>query len=707
MDDKLAFAQRLQTLLAAAPFGLDKPLQQILGMIEVPKEAARGDLAFPCFNLAKELRQAPPKIAAALLPGIQAALADDPRFARVEAAGPYVNVALDDRRLFAARIPAILDGSFLAPQPARGERMMIEYSQPNTHKVFHVGHTRNVSLGDACVRICRHAGYDVVASNYIGDVGTHIAKCLWYLTTCHRGAIPATDRGAFLGEMYAAADGMLDLSRLTRAPFPGVVAARVTAAAPHPAEPKWTVVDLDTGTQRRQVVCGGRGFVAGDLVPYAKLGAKIGKRRVEAVDRLGVMSEGMICSQQELDLGDDRDLVPVLPADRAPGTPIAEIYRIAGALDAATPVLAEHERRQAGVRDVLKRLEEGEPEITALWQQTRQWSLDEFQEIYAWLDATFDHFFYESEVGEEGKQIVLKARDAGLLIESEGTIGADLSRFNLPFFMLLKSDGTGLYSTKDLALAERKFDQFHIDRSVYVVDASQSLHFQQVFRTLEILGYERAQRCFHLAYGMVMVPEGKMSSRAGNVIPFVRLKDELIRHVRGKFLDEFVGQWPEAEIDEAARRVVIATIRYGMLNQDNNKNIIFDLEEWTNPSGNTGPYLMYAYVRTRSILREIGGYDLAAADWSLLTHDSERALVRTLGRFPAIVTEAAEAYQPQSLCIYLFELSKDFSRFFRECSVKHAGDRALQAARAALVDAVGRVLQQGLALLGIQTAERM
>lgn len=707
MDPKPALAEMLRAALARAPLSLDKDAAELEALLQVPKDASHGDFAFPCFALAKELRQAPPKIAAALADALRDELANDPRFAGADPAGPYLNVTLDKARQFGEVLGRVLDGSFLAPAAARGERVMIEYSQPNTHKVFHVGHTRNVALGDACVRLCRFAGFDVVAANYIGDVGTHIAKCLWYFRTSYRGEVPATDRGAFLGEMYTEADRRLDLSRLTRAPFPGVTTARVLDVAPHPGEPRWQVVSLETGEGGKTVVCGGRGFSAGDVVAYARVGSKVGKRRVDVADRQGVASEGMICGEAEIRQGEDNDRIHVFPAGTPLGVEIAELLRVEGALDPAVPVLEEHERRQQGVRDVLKALEQGEPELTALWRETRQWSLDEFHAIYRWLDATFDHFFYESEVADEGKAIVKKALEDGLLIVSDGAVGADLSDRKLPFFMLLKSDGTGLYSTKDIALAERKFDEFHIDRSVYVVDVSQSLHFSQVFATLEKFGYEKARLCHHLAYGMVMVPEGKMSSRAGNVVPFVRLKDQLIQHVRTKFLDAFRGEWSDEEIEETARRIVIATIRYGMLNQDNNKNIVFDLEEWSNPTGNTGPYLMYAYTRTRSILREIDGYDAAAADWAALGHDTERGLLATLLRFPRVAESAALGYQPQLLCIYLYDLAKDFSRFYRECSVKRAETDGLRHARAALVDAAGQVLKTGLGLLGIQTVERM
>lgn len=710
-ETKMALAELIKDALARAPFQLTRTTDEVAGMIQVPKDAAMGDFAFPCFALAKELKQAPPKIAATLGDALGDALRADPCFASAIAAGPYLNVALDKARQFAEVIPKIVDGTFTAARPPRGERVMIEYSQPNTHKVFHVGHTRNVALGDACVRLCRFAGFDVVAANYIGDVGTHIAKCLWYFRTHWKGDVPDTDRGAFLGEMYSAADRMLDLSRMTSAPFPGVTTARVISIEAHPSEPRWKVVRVQTATGEKTVVCGGIGFADGDVVAYAGVGAKVGKRRVGTADRAGVSSEGMICGDAEIKQGEDNDKIHVFPEGTAVGVEIAEVFRIQDATDPQVPLLEEYERRQRGVREVLKALEQGEPEITALWQETRQWSLDEFQEIYRWIGAQFDHDFYESEVADAGKAIVKRALDDGILIRSEGAIGADLTAHKLPFFMLQKSDGTGLYSTKDLALAKRKFDDFHIDRSIYVVDISQSLHFQQVFATLTMLGYEKAKLCHHLAYGMVMLPDGKMSSRDGNVIPFVRLRDNLTEHIRTKFLDPLQENakedWSPEQIADTARRVAIGTIRYGMLNQDNNKNIVFDLEEWSNPSGNTGPYLMYAYTRTRSILREIDGYDIAAADWSGLNNVTEHGLLATLLRFDKAVADAVKGYQPQLLCIYLYDLAKDFSRFYRECSVKHAENPGLRHARAALVDSTGRVLGRGLELLGIQPVERM
>jgi arginyl-tRNA synthetase len=713
LDTKQEFAGRLNEAIERVLAGaLAAPSRdEIAAAIQVPKELKNGDLSWPCFTLAKALKKPPPAIAAEIA-AVFASGAPAP-FSRIIAAGGYLNAFVDKAAGFGALLPKILDGSYLAPRPPRGERVMIEYSQPNTHKVFHVGHTRNVSLGDSLVRLSRFVGCDVVAANYIGDVGTHIAKCLWYFKSVFggdRSKVPVTNRGAFLGSMYAEADKLLDLSALTRAPHPGVTVARVNSITPHPASPAgatWQVVTLDTAAGSKTVVCGGHSFAVGDFVAWAKPGVRLGKRRIELADRGGVPSEGMICGEAEISLGDDNQKIAVLPRSARVGQEISDLFALDGAVASGESVLAVWNARNEAVRGVLQALEKGEPELTALWRETREWSLAEFRDIYAWLEAPFDHFFYESEVGDEGKDIVLAECEKGTLIRSEGTIGADLAEYKLPFFMLLKSDGTGLYSTKDLALAKRKFDQFKIDRSVYVVDVSQSLHFQQVFATLRKLGYAQAAKCHHLAYGMVVLPDGKMSSRKGNVVPFSELKDQLVAYIRKQFLDAQLGELSEAEVHETARRVVIGTIKYGMLNQDNAKNIVFDLAEWTAPTGNTGPYLLYAYARTRSVLRELGGYDLATADWGALGHEAESELLKTLGRFEKVVATAASEYQPQLLCIYLYDLARDISRFWVGCPIMKAENPGLKNARAALADAAGRVLGKGLELLGIQTVDRM
>ena len=736
------FSAKIQEL------GLQKSEDEIYKFFENPKDSKMGDIAFPCFPLARELKKAPPMIANEIASALQNQTELKKDFSQIQAAGPYINFVINKANLAADLIPKILNKSFTAKRASTGVRSMIEYSQPNTHKGFHVGHTRNVALGDSLVRIIEWSGDDVVAANYIGDVGTHIAKCLWQYTKYTKNpnspefAVIKKDnlnKGEFLGQFYVLADRALDFSALSQCPIPHISCAKVIETSVHPKNPKWNVLKIETNnagtTETKTVVSAAKAVPVNTLLAFAKPGARLAGRLVSEVDKEGVLSQGMLCSGLELGLNEDNENLHILDSNTPVGKELADIYAnssikylrngevlISGLVEEKAYIHYQEANlyksiselilgRNKEVSDCLKALEKGSGPLYDLWQETRQWSLQDFNDVYNWLEARFDHFFYESEVSDSGKSIVKEFLDKGVFVKSEGAVGADLSAHKLGFFMVLKSDGTGLYSTKDLSLAQLKFEKFKIDRSVYVVDAAQSMHFQQVFKTLELMGYQQAKKSYHLSYGQVMLPDGKMSSRKGNVIPFSELKNILLEKIVRDFLASYKDLWTAAEIENTARRIAIATIKYGMLNQDNNKNIIFDMNEWTARSGNTGPYMMYAYTRTRSILRElqsrIGNIDYSKADWNLLSHNTEQEVIGKLQEFPNVVARAAEFYSPQQLCIYLYDLSKDFSRMYDQCSVVHAESESLKISRAALVDACGIVIEAGLNLLGIKTVEKM
>jgi len=295
----------------------------------------------------------------------------------------------------------------------------------------------------------------------------------------------------------------------------------------------------------------------------------------------------------------------------------------------------------------------------------------------------------------------------GKLVRSNGALGSDLSQFGLGFCMVLKSNGSGLYATKDLALAIRKFEKFKINKSIYVVDAAQTLHFKQVFKTLELLGFDDARRCYHLPYGLVVLPDGKMSSRKGNVIYFATLVEMLNQQIDRDYLSKYVGKWEPKELEEARHAIAVATIKYGMLNHDTAKDIVFDIKEWTAKSGNTGPYLMYAYARTRSIAREVIAPSHAKVDFSLLTHPTERTALTIMHNFWYSVQTALQKNNPSGLCDYVYELSKSLSNWYESVSCKNAETVDLMATRLAFLQALGLLLKTGLALLGIQVIERM
>ncbi len=588
-----AIAERLASALRAA--GLDESPEALAERIEQPPDASLGDYAFPCFPFAKALRKAPPKIAAELAESVRGSIDGGGLLTGVEAAGPYVNFRVAMPEMARRTIPAILSGAYFSENREPGRpKVMVEYSQPNTHKAFHVGHMRNVALGDALVRILEYDGHEVIAANYIGDVGTHIARCLWFYLH-HRAELgeqaepppePPAARGEWLGRLYTAA------------------------------------------TQR---------------------------------------------------------------------------------IDHAPEELKIHYLRE--VSRVLQAIEAGRGDVADLWRETRQWSLDAFAEIYHWLRARFDHVFYESEMEKSGRAAVEIGLARGVFQRSQGAVGIDLAAHGLGFFLVLKADGTTLYATKDLALAQAKFERYGIEQSIYVVGAEQTLHFRQVFKTLELLGYAQARHCHHLAYGLVTLPEGKMSSRAGNVILFSELRKRMHEYILANYLGAHREEWDEAEIEETARRIAVAAIRYGMVKQDPSRSIVFNLEDWLVSEGDTGTYLCYATTRIASVLRQVaqarGLEPDAGADLNLLVHENERALLRGLHDFNRVAQRAARQLRPNLVANALFSLCKDFSRAYTTCSVLHAETDALARARLALFGATGTLLRAGCRLIGIEPPERM
>lgn len=699
--------------------GVNLSRAEIENLLETPKDSAHGDVAFPCFQLARALRKAPPAIASELASKLSALIEGNGEIQKVVAVGPYINFILNKASLAAALVPAILSGEFLKPRAAQSERVMVEFGNVNTHKSFHVGHIRNAALGDSIARLFEWRGFPTVRANYLGDEGTHVAKCLWYMQSHPEQVMPKTNRLEFMGNAYVQATAQLDLATYSRVEMRGIKTARVERIEPHPHEAEWLVVTLLTTdgvvpvvTQKKNAQL----IKPGSIVPHAAPGATLGIRKIGVADRKGVQSVGLMLGEEELGIGSENQVLnlslrPELLhiAPEGVGIDLVEVFKIPGSLPDGQLILPTIDAWNKEVSAVLQGLEGQDPKMKELWLKTRQWSIDELKEVFTWLNCSFEHFFFESEYGESSKELVRDFQKRGVFHESQGAVGVDLSKEGLGFCLLIKRDGTALYATRDLTLAQRKFEEFKIDRSVYVVDAGQTLHFQQVFRCLELMGYEQVKKCYHCSYGQVVLPEGKMSSRKGTVILMSQLKDRLLSAINTEFLDKYKGEWSDEERRETARRIALATMRYGMLNLDNNSNVIFDLNAWTARTGNTGPYMMYAYARTRSILRELGESetDLQSARWELLTHETEIEVLRQINEYHSLLESACSRYSPHMVCSYVYELAKSFSRMYQNCSVLHAETPELKRARAGLVAATGLVIRHGLSILGIETVERM
>ncbi len=370
---------------------------------------------------------------------------------------------------------------------------------------------------------------------------------------------------------------------------------------------------------------------------------------------------------------------------------------------------SQEEQIKKDMTAIFKEIESGKGEYYDLWRETREWSLDLMKDIYKWADISFDHWYFESDIDEASLKLVKKYQKKGLFKEDQGAVGIDLSDEKLGFCLLIKSDGHGLYATKDLELARQKFEDHNIEKSIYIVDKRQSLHFSQVFNVLGKMGFENAKNCYHLAYDFVELPEGAMSSRKGTVVALQDLVDEMTNMIKSMYLNRYEGDWSKEEIDLTAQIVALGAIRYGMLRVDANRIIVFDMKEWLRLDGESGPYIQYVYARIYSMCEKLGYSEknIKNVNWDLLNHKAEIELLVKLSQFNQVVLSSCEQYKTHSLCSYLYDLGKLFNYFYAECSVGKAETSELKDARLALSKAVALTIEKGLNLLGIPAPKKM
>ena len=327
------------------------------------------------------------------------------------------------------------------------------------------------------------------------------------------------------------------------------------------------------------------------------------------------------------------------------------------------------------------------------------------EDVYTWANVSFDSWYWESTVDSDSVKLVNKYYEDGLFIKDNGAIGIDLSDDKLGFCLLLKSDGTGLYATKDLELARRKFEDQKIEKSIYVVDNRQALHFKQVFKTLEKMGFENAKDCVHLQYEMVELTDGAMSSRKGNIVPLQSLIDQMQETIKSNYLKKYENEWSSEEIEKCAHQIASAAIKFGMNRIDPNKKIVFDMQEWLKLDGESGPYIQYVYARINSMLAK--GDTQTQVNYDCLVEDQERNVALHLNHFNDVVENALKNYKSNLLCNYLYDLSKSFNQFYANCPILKCEDEKIRAARLSLSQQVANTLERGLALLGIECPKRM
>lgn len=541
--------------------------------LEIPPSEAMGDWGWPCFNLAKEQKKSPATVAKE----IAAKLVASELIAQVKAVGPYVNFTIDYGKVAQLIIAEILKqkNKFGQGKAGKAQRVMIEFSQPNTHKELHIGHLRNICIGSALVNLYRASGYKVIAANYIGDTGAHVAKTLWYLQNyVNQTDYPAGRRelGEFLGQAYTA----------------------------------------------------------------------------------------------------------------------------------SVKKIKENEAYQAQAQEILKKLESGDPGLTKLWQQTRQWSLDLFKEVYQELGVKFDVVFYESEEEKQSQKMSAQLLKYPFIKKSQGALIADLNEYDLGVLVLLRKDGTALYGIKDLPLAVKKFKKFKISRSIYLIDIRQSQYLKQIFKILQLMGFNKEM--IHVPYEFVQLKSGIISSRSGNVITYEEVKDAALN----KAIEETQKRhplWSDEKIKEVSSKIVTAALKFGMLKSGNDKILTFDLESALDTAGFSGPYLQYTAARMNSVLNK-AGKQKSKPDYNNLQANIEKTLIKDLLAYQEILMAVISSNDPAVLSQYLYKLAQNFNAFYHELPILKAEPK-IKMSRLHLLKSINQVIINGMELLGLPILEEM
>ena len=359
-------------------------------------------------------------------------------------------------------------------------------------------------------------------------------------------------------------------------------------------------------------------------------------------------------------------------------------------------------------QEMLRKWEANDPEVRALWMKMNSWVYAGFDETYKRMGVSFDKIYYESNTYLEGKSEVEKGLVSGAFYRREdGSVWADLTKDGLDEKLLLRSDGTSVYMTQDIGTAKLRFQDYPIDKMVYVVGNEQEYHFKVLSILLDRLGFPFGKELVHFSYGMVELPNGKMKSREGTVVDADDLMDKMVEDAKEISKDKVntLQGITEEEANEIARKVGLGALKYFILKVDPRKNMLFNPAESIDFNGNTGPFIQYTYARIQSVLRK------AESQWtlgSLVSLDpKELALIQRLCEYPAIVRNAGENFSPAVICNYAYDLACDFNSFYHDLSILNEPDANKRALRLLLAKNVAKVIQSALGLLGIEVPERM
>ncbi|MFN3760295.1 MAG: arginine--tRNA ligase [Algoriphagus aquaeductus] len=578
-------------------FNHDLPLEQI--SLAPTKKEFEGSYTFVVFPFLK-ISQTTPENTGNLIG--EYLKANVPAVRDFNVVKGFLNLVLNER-VWLDLFQKIYSNHSLGQLPSNGQKVMVEYSSPNTNKPLHLGHLRNNFLGYSVAEILKANGYEVIKANLVNDRGIHICKSMVAYQHFGNGETPESSglKGDHLAGKY------------------------------------YVKFDIEYKNQIKELISRGQ-------------------------------------SEEEAKKN--------------------------------APILLE-------AQEMLRKWEAGDEAVVSLWKQMNSWVYAGFDATYRKMGVNFDKFYYESDTYLLGKDIVEEGLAKEVFFKKEnGSVWVDLTDEGLDEKLVLRGDGTSVYITQDMGTADLKYKDFQIDKSVYVVGNEQDYHFDVLFKIMRKLGRSYGPGLYHLSYGMVDLPTGKMKSREGTVVDADDLIQEMIETAEHhtKELGKIEG-FTEEQAKELYEILGLGALKYFLLKVDPKKRMLFNPQESIEFQGYTGPFVQYSHARIAAILRKADqiGVNYQTHDFSGVGElaDSEAALIQILNDFERKIKMAAEEYSPSILAQYLFDLAKEYNRFYADLPIFHEKDQAIQSFRVALSALTAKTIKKGMSLLGIQVPERM
>jgi arginyl-tRNA synthetase len=577
---------------------IKKLLKEYTGLndiiLETPPDSKLGDFSFPCFQLIKKLsktsneaekKKKPNEIAIELAQkiaeGLERSRETQPDFIEeIKTVGPYLNFFLNSKTIAQTVITEIQKDKENYGKLSDNEIILVESPGPNTNKPLHLGHLRNILLGQSISNILEFIGKNVHIVNVVNDRGIHICK-----------------------------------SMLAYQKFGDSLTPQKTGKKPDH-------------------------FVGDYYVKYAQESKNYPEMEKE-------------------------------------------------------------------VRKLLNKWEKKDPEVMKLWKKMNKWAMQGFKKTYQKLNFKIEKEYFESKTYKGGRDIILKGLEKGIFQkDKDNSIIIDLADKNLDKKVLLRPDGTSLYITQDINMAVLRYKDFQFNQMIYVVGNEQQYHFQVLFKVFKALKFDFANKCHHFSYGMIELPDGKMKSREGNVIDTDDLIEEAIKLAKAE-TQKREAKLSEKKLEKRANKIAMAAIKFSILKHDPLKNFVFDLKKSLEFEGDTGPYVLYSYVRIKSILKKYNHKINEKINFSLLNTNLDKKVLNLLKDYKKVIINSARDYKPSLIANYLLELSSTFNKYYNQNPILNADNPERIKARILLIHSVSLILKSGLNLLGIDTVEKM